>query len=213
MTKCKICANDTRIIYDEQFDIKYFKCVNCEFIHMDEVKRVSFEAEREVYDLHENSIECEGYVNMFHKFLSKAVVPFKDKGKGLDFGSGPEPVLMQLINRDYNFEMENYDLHYKPEKIYIGKKYDLIVSTEVVEHLDEPMEIFKLIYDLLEDGGIFAFMTILHENDDEIFKNWWYRRDKTHISFFCQKTLENIAEKIGFKFLYSDGKRIFTFQK
>lgn len=213
MVKCKICSNDTRIIRDIQFDIEYYKCLNCEFIHMDDNKRVTFDDEREVYDLHENSLECEGYVNMFRKFLEKAVLPFKTCGKGLDFGSGPEPVLMQLLNRDYQFDMENYDLHFQPQKIYIGKKYDMILSTEVVEHLPDPMEIFELIYNILEDGAIFAFMTILHSNSDEDFNKWWYRRDKTHISFFSEKTLQVIADKLGFKLIYSDQKRVFTFQK
>lgn len=213
MIECKICGSNTRVIKDTQFDIDYYKCLECEFIHMDKNNRVSFDGERAVYDLHENSLESEGYVNMFRKFLDKSVTPFKTEGKGLDFGSGPEPVLMQLINRDYKFDMENYDLHYQPEKIYEGKKYDLVVSTEVVEHLADPMEVFELIYDILCDGGIFAFMTILHYNDDESFNNWWYRRDETHISFFSENTLKVIAEKIGFKFIYSDEKRVFTFQK
>lgn len=211
--ECKICKSETRLIRDKQFLIDYYKCLNCEFIHMDEGKKISFDCERGIYDLHENSMESEGYVNMFSKFLENAVIPFKSEGKGLDFGSGPEPVLMQIINRDYNFDMENYDLHYQPEKVYLNKKYDLIVSTEVVEHLDNPMEILELIYSLLKEDGIFAFMTVLHDNDDENFKNWWYRRDETHISFFSEKTLEFIASKVAFKIIYSDKKRVFTFQK
>ncbi len=206
MLECKICGGKTRVIRDQQFNIDYFKCLDCDFIHMEEGKRVSFEEERAVYDLHENSIENEGYINMFRNFIDKAIIPFKSEGRGLDFGSGPEPVLTQLINRDYDFQMENYDLHYQPEKIYQGKKYDLIVSTEVVEHLVDPMDVFNLIYNHLEEDGIFAFMTILHDNNDDSFKKWWYRRDETHISFYSERTLKEIASKIGFEFIYSDNK-------
>lgn len=213
MLKCKICGADTRIIKDNQFHIDYYKCLDCDFIFMDDEKRVSFDDEREVYDRHENSIECDGYVSMFMNFLDNAVTPYKKEGLALDFGSGPEPVLMQLINRDYNFEMENYDLHYQPKKVFLGKKYDLVVSTEVVEHLPDPIKVFKMVYDILDKDGIFAFMTVLHENDDEKFTKWWYRRDTTHISFYSKQTLETIARNIGFSFIYSDDNRMFTFKK
>lgn len=180
---------------------------------MDDSKRVSFDKEKEIYDLHENSIECEGYVKMFQNFLSSAVMPFKSSGVALDFGSGPEPVLTQLIKRDYDFQIDNYDLHYQPEKVYIGKKYDVIVSTEVVEHLPNPMEVFRLFHEQLKDGGILAFMTLFHGNDEDEFLKWWYRRDKTHISFFTVNTLEHIAKSIGFEVIYTDGKRMCTFRK
>ncbi len=201
------------MIKDEQFDISYYYCKTCEFMQMDDSKRVPFDKEREVYDRHENSIECEGYVNMFQNFINSAVIPFKSSGLALDFGSGPEPVLTQIIKRDYEFDIDNYDLHFQPEKVYEGKKYDVIVSTEVVEHLPDPMEVFRLFHDLLEDGGVLAFMTLFHENDDDAFLKWWYRRDETHISFFTVKTLENIAKSIGFKVIYTDGRRICTFRK
>lgn len=213
MIECKICGSNTRVIRDTQFEIDYYKCLECEFIQMDDKYKVSYEDERAVYDLHENSLECEGYVNMFRKFLDESVMPFRRNGCGLDFGSGPTPVLMQLINRDYEFDMENYDLHFQPDKVYENKKYNLVVSTEVVEHLLDPMESFELIYSILDEGGVFAFMTMIHNNDDESFKDWWYRRDKTHISFYSEKTLKYIADKIGFDFVYSDKKRVFTFIK
>lgn len=180
---------------------------------MDESKRVSFENERNIYDLHENSIECEGYVKMFKDFLECAVIPFKSSGKLLDFGSGPEPVLTQIIKRDYDFEVDNYDIHYQPEKVYLGKKYDVVVSTEVIEHIPSPMEAFELFAGIMDEGGVLSIMTLLHSNDREHFLDWWYRRDETHISFFTLKTFEYIARKTGFEISYSDNKRICTFVK
>lgn len=211
--ECKICGSKTEVYYDKQFDIDYFHCTKCEFIQMDMEKKVSFNEERKVYDLHKNSLEDEGYIKMFNNFLEKAVINFVTKGEALDFGSGPEPVLSQFIKRDYNFEIENYDLHYQPEKIYRDKKYDLILSTEVLEHIDNPLEVFELIYNHLKKGGYFAFMTILHYNNESEFLKWWYRRDKTHISFYSLETLKFIANKFGFEIVYTDEKRICTFMK
>ncbi len=53
---------------------------------------------------------------MLRGFIDKTVIPFVSSGKLLDFESGPEPVLVQLLNRDYNFEIDHYDLHYSPKK-------------------------------------------------------------------------------------------------
>jgi 2-polyprenyl-3-methyl-5-hydroxy-6-metoxy-1,4-benzoquinol methylase len=35
--------------------------------------------------------------------------------------------------------MEIYDSYFSPEKVFLGKKYNLITSTEVFEHLDDPL--------------------------------------------------------------------------
>ena len=213
MVKCKICSSNTTTINDKQFDILYYQCNHCEFIQMDENKIVSFSDERKEYDLHENSILNTGYVNMFQDFLNTSVIPFKQTGKLLDFGSGPEPVLVQLINRDYDFDTMNYDIHYQPEKVYIDNIYDVITSTEVIEHLSNPIKVFKLFYDLLDDNGILAIMTLLNNNNTASFLKWWYRRDVTHITFYTLKTMQILADITGFKLIHSDKKRKLTFKK
>jgi len=210
---CKICGKETVLVYDKQFAINYYRCENCEFLFMDDDALISFDEERAVYDTHENSIENQGYVDMFKNFLDKCVLPFKQKGRLLDYGSGPEPVLIQVINRDYKFETDHYDLHYSPDKVYEGQLYDVIVSTEVVEHIGDPLPVFKLIAKHLKPGGIFAFMTLYHLNNDEHFSDWWYRRDETHISFFTLKTLEYISKECDCEVIYSDHKRLTTFRK
>ncbi len=210
---CKICNSRTQVIYDKQFDITYYYCGHCEFITMDEKKQVSFNEERRIYDLHNNSLECEGYVTMFHNFLENSVIPFKKEGKALDFGSGPEPVLSQLIIRDYKFDIDHYDLHYQPDNTYKNTKYDVIFTTEVIEHLKNPIEIFKMLYEILNEDGILAVMTLFHDNNEQSFIKWWYRRDETHISFYTIKTLKTIAKLVGFSIIYTDDKRACTLRK
>lgn len=43
---------------------------------------------------------------------------FEGEKSGLDFGSGPSPVLAMIMERDYGFDMDIYDLFYSPEKPY-----------------------------------------------------------------------------------------------
>lgn len=215
MQTCKICGKKTRIIKDTQFQINYHHCEFCEFISMDESSEISFEEERDVYDLHNNSIDDEGYVTYLKNFIDSGVMPFvkENDSRFLDFGSGPEPVLNQILMRDYGISGDVYDLHYQPNKEYLNRQYDVITSTEVFEHLKEPLETIRELKERLDVGGILSFMTLLHNNNDETFKDWWYRRDETHISFFSEKTIEVIAKKLDLCVVYNDSKRIITFKR
>lgn len=208
---CKICGNATREFLDQQFNTKYYHCPNCDFISQDELTVLSGKAEKDQYNLHNNSYEDQGYTDMFRNFLNKAVLDFVPEGKkALEFGSGPEPVLSKILRLEFAYEVDSYDYYYAPEKVYEGKKYDLITSTEVIEHLKEPMDYFRLFASLLKVDGVLGLMTVFHPMDDEKFGDWWYRRDPTHISFFTTKTIEYIGKELGLVVLYNDKKRCFS---
>ena len=205
---CKICKTNVKIIHDNQYDQDYYHCANCEFISLDEKKLITPAQEKKEYAFHENSFENEGYVNMFRKFIDKAIRPYKSKIKtALDFGSGPGPVLAELLRQE-GFKTNIYDKHFAPEKVYLNKKYDLITATEVFEHLTDPLATLKLLKSLLNKNGIIAIMTLFHQNNEEHFKKWWYRRDITHISFFTPKTFKYMASLLGMKILMEDGERV-----
>ncbi len=210
---CHICHSEARIIEDQQFGLNYYYCLQCGFISQDRESIPAFSDARDEYDRHENSIENEGYVNFFKRFIEASILPFVDQGKGLDFGSGPEPVLSQVLKRDYGLMVDIYDLHYQPVKVYEHQQYDYIVSTEVIEHIEDPMAVMKLWHEHLKPGGVLAVMTLFHEEDEAHFLDWWYRRDITHISFFTVRTFNYMAEKIGFEIIFTDNKRYITFKK
>jgi len=210
---CKICSNNTRTIIDEQFDLNYYYCSCCEFIFIDENKIISMEEEVKEYLLHENSLEDEGYVNMFKKFIEASIIPYKRNiENALDFGCGPEPVLATLLKRE-GFEVDIYDPYFFPRKVYENKKYDLITSTEVFEHLRDPLETMKLLKTYLNDNGILAIMTLFHPKDEEKFKKWWYRREATHISFYTPRTFRVLADRFNMRILKINEKNICVLQK
>lgn len=210
---CIVCNEKTDLWYDPQFNLDYHYCPACGFIAQDRQQLSSFQEERKEYDRHENSIENEGYVNFFRRFLDNALTPFASLGEGLDYGSGPEPVLSQVMARDYGVLPDIYDLHFQPDRIFEGKTYDFVVSTEVIEHVKDPMEVIGLFGRHLKSGGIAAVMTLFHQEDQETFLNWWYRRDITHISFFTPRTFAYMAEKNGLEVIYCDDSRYVTLRK
>lgn len=209
--KCRICGSDTLAIHHPRIGLFHY-CTNCEFISKSEGDIISHADELKIYSTHQNSIDDPRYVDYFYKFLDEAVFPFvKGEIHGLDFGSGPSPVLSQLLIRDHNFKMDIYDYYYASDKVYLNKQYDLILSTEVVEHLSDPIAYFQLFVDLLKPGGVLAIMTLFHNNDEAYFLDWHYIRDLSHVSFYTLKTMETIARIVGLKIVHSNNVRYTTF--
>jgi 2-polyprenyl-3-methyl-5-hydroxy-6-metoxy-1,4-benzoquinol methylase len=109
--------------------------------------------------------------------------------------------------------MDIYDPFYAKEKAYVGKKYDLITATEVIEHISDPLMYFRLFFELMKDDSVLAIMTLFHQNDRERFLNWHYIRDRTHVSFYTPKTIEYAAKKTGLKVIYTDNARYIALKK
>lgn len=211
---CIICDQSTCLFQHPKFKTSYHRCSTCGFISKDSKDHVSSEEEFKIYEYHENSIEDEGYVAFFEKFLHTAVFPFTNGGKqAFDFGSGPAPVLAQLMERDYRYECTIYDKFYAPKKTYLDKTFDLITSTEVMEHISDPFPVFEELRDLLKDDGILSVMTLFPPDEYDTFFNWHYMRDETHISFYTSKAMEIIADKIGLSIVYCDNSRYTSFKK
>ena len=201
------------LLRDDKFEIDYYYCSYCEFISCEEGAIVRPGKEVALYKLHNNSMENEGYVNMFKEFIKVAVDPYGERiKKALDFGCGPGPVLASLLQQK-GYDVDIYDLYFAPEKVYEHKSYDLITATEVFEHLQDPLQTAQLLKNHLNDQGILAIMTLFHPGDGVSFNNWWYRHDPTHISFYRPQTFTVLAEQLGLTVLNFDQKNVCVLTK
>jgi len=213
MISCKLCSSKTYEISHPKFGV-YDVCQLCDFISKQSKWIISEEEEKSIYDTHQNSLEDPRYVDYFRKFLNCAVLKHIEKDSVvLDFGSGPSPVLAQLLERDYHLKVDIYDYYYSPTKVYESKQYDLITSTEVVEHFLSPLDYFELFVAHLKPGGVLAIMTQFHPCDDQLFLKWHYIRDLSHIAFYTVTTMIHIAKRVGLEMIYTDHKRYITFKK
>ncbi|BCR36481.1 class I SAM-dependent methyltransferase [Mariniplasma anaerobium] len=214
MEICKLCNSKHMITYKHpKFDMIFHECLDCEVIYKDKSQILSEEDEKKVYDLHENTIDNPGYVNFLTNFIDSAVIPFIKKGIALDFGSGPGPVLQHILNTKYQFKCDIYDYYYAKHKKVFDKKYDLITSTEVFEHLSNPISILNQFHEILKSQGIVSIMTLFYPKDQETFFDWFYIRDPSHITFFTPKTFEVIASLTGFKVIDTNNYRYITLKK
>lgn len=187
-------------------------CSGCEFIFLDPRFRLNKEEEKARYELHENSIEDEGYVQFLENFIAQGFEPFAGSGSSLrvlDYGSGPSPVLAELLKRR-GYTVDTYDPFYKP-KAELGL-YDFIVSTEVFEHFYEPMDDITRVVSLMKSGAHLSIMTSFSPGLEQ-FEAWWYKNDPTHVSLYKPKTFEYIADKLGLELVQHNEKDIITLSK
>lgn len=212
MKNCLICNADTVALYDREIKVTHHVCEKCGFTFKDEAAVKSPEEEHALYKNHQNTMENKGYVAMFEKFLAATVDPYVKAGRALDFGSGPGPVLYELLKRR-GFQSNHYDPYFNPDQSVFEKSYDLITSTEVFEHLSDPLKAFKRLATMLKPGGHLAIMTSLRPKDDDAFLTWWYRRDQTHIGFFTEPAFTILSNKSGLRFIYTNHKNYFLFKK
>jgi SAM-dependent methyltransferase len=219
--RCKICFHPTKIILDPQLDTDYYYCTCCGFMSMDDKKVLSPELEQKRYLAHNHTLENKGYVDMLKAFVRESILPFHDDIKtALDFGSGPGLVLSMML-KEMGYEVDIYDIYFAPEPVYKNKTYDLITCTEVMEHLRNPLDTLDMLKDHVNPGGILAIMTVFHpvtfgkrkQPVEAVFKDWWYRRDRAHISFFGLETFWYIAGLLDLTILMSDGRNTISFRK
>ncbi len=200
---CPLCGAGEASAFAEGEGRAYLHCPACRLIFVPEKYWPSPEEERARYDRHQNAPDDPGYVSFLEKIAAPLARRLPPGARGLDFGSGPAPVLCGLL-AERGFETRPYDPFYFPEPP--GPPYDFIVSTETFEHFRRPREEVGRLRGLLKKGGLLGVMTWLW-TEENFVENWHYRRDFTHLCFYRRETFEWIAEAMGFEILWSDGER------
>lgn len=190
---CVVCMRKSVDLFKIIDKKEYWKCNFCLTKFLDKKYHLNSKNEKERYSQHNNRIDD----NAYRSFLSKLSIPLIKKlsrgNKGLDFGCGHGPALADMIKSD-GFEIDLYDPFFFPNENIFTKEYDFITCTETVEHFFHPHKEFMSLDKLLRKKGWLGIMTrFLRE--DELFENWYYRKDPTHVVFYSERTFEIIAEQ------------------
>jgi len=197
------------LFYSDSFR-DYYRCSQCNLIHVPPSEYLTKEAELAEYNKHQNSPEDKGY----RKFLGRLFIPLSSRlgsdSLGLDFGCGPGPTLSVMFE-EAGYIMSLYDPFYATDRSVLKNQYDFITATEVVEHLHSPAFELNLLWSLLKPGGWLGIMTKL-ALDKEAFTPWHYKDDPTHVCFFSKETMEWLASIWKTKPLYF-GNDVILFQK
>ncbi len=189
---CPLCLNKNSEIYYADDKRDYWQCHNCFLVFVLPERYLSPQAEKLIYDKHQNDPHDLGY----RKFLNKLVVPLLEKLKagenGLDFGCGPGPTISEML-ADRGFKVENYDIFYDYHPDLLKQKYGFITCTEVIEHLHFPHQELNTLFACLKTFGALGIMTKRVLNKSR-FANWHYKNDPTHVCFYSTETFEYIAK-------------------
>ena len=190
--------------------------------------RLAPEKQKERYLKHNNTIENEGYVSFLESFI-KPVLSFVQIDcddcivitRILDYGSGPEPVLVRLLERYKkegvllrDCEVRGWDPFFAPDTPFFEDGADIVTCLEVAEHFETPLEDFAKLASCIRDGGFLAIGTMLVPSGGvEAFKGWWYRSDATHTSFYTEEALRQVAAKNGLVWVKALSDRTFLFRR
>ncbi len=209
---CHICNKSIDSFVHEKTNITYYHCIDCEYIFKSPECHQDFSRQKERYNLHENDENDEGYKAYFQRFLDFTLPLIGQPETALDFGCGRSSLLASLLEKE-GMDCDYYDPIYHPNTMNDSKKYELIVSTEVFEHLHQPREVFLSLLERLEEDGYLALQTQFHPNDVEAFKKWYYHQDPTHIVFFTAQTFRVLCEIYGCEFVGDNKKNMVVIRK
>lgn len=174
----------------------YHRCKDCGFIFLDPRHHLLPEEEKKRYLQHQNQNNS-GYREYLDQFVTTAVHPFLIPGSNiLDFGSGPVSELASMV-RHNGYHCQTYDPYFSPDLAWENQAFDAIIIHEVAEHLGNPAVTFATLSLRLKEHGLFLIRTRFLESCEN-FASWWYRMDPTHISFYSEKSMQLLMEKLGF---------------
>ena len=211
---CPLCYSSkieflvSKKVYKHKRDFMF--CINCELVFVPEKFHLSKQEQINRYLQHNNN----PYDSEYRKFLSKIIEPLIDKiipgAKGLDYGSGPGPTLSLMLD-ELGYSVNIYDIYFSEDDSVLTFSYDFITCSETAEHFVSPREEFDKLDKMLKNNGILVIMTSMLDSKDN-FKDWYYNRDPTHLSFYTKTTMIWISNKYNYEISFY-GSSVILFKK
>jgi 2-polyprenyl-3-methyl-5-hydroxy-6-metoxy-1,4-benzoquinol methylase len=187
-----------------------YKCSSCNLIFSEHIIK-NFEEDY-------SKVEDDKYVEQipfkekyFKLLLNKIKLYLKDQSDVLEIGSyyGVFGNLIKTHVKNYtglelskhaaDYSKKKYSLNIKNDSLYtfLNKKFlfDVIIMSDVVEHLDDPFQIFKLIEKNLKPDGVLIFTTF---NIDSLVPKIMGRKYHwimpMHKFYFSNNTIEHLLK-------------------
>ena len=169
------------------------------------------EEEKAEYDLHDNQVSDEGYQRFLNRLWQPLSECLPQPSDILEFGCGPGPALAKMMEES-GMNVSLYDHFYYPDQSVLTEAaFDAVTSTEVIEHLHKPKQVFEQWLHWLKPKGYLGLMTKLVK-DQQAFAGWHYKNDRTHVCFFSVETFQWLAKRYGLT-LQFHGQDVMIFQK
>ena len=183
--KCKLCS----LVFSEHIGVKfednYKGVVDIAYLNQFKFKKTSFTLFLEKIKKHLNKNCTVLEIGAYYGVLGKLIQPLVKEYTGLELSKHASDYSKNNSNLNIiNQSIEEYSKN--------NKKYDIIIMTDVIEHLDKPFELLSLIEKSLNKNGKLILSTF---NFDSLFskimgKNYpWII--PMHKYYFSNTTLKN----------------------
>ena len=214
--KCPLCHHPSPNFHLRADLREYWLCPKCALVFVPPEFFISQEDEVNRYREHENNLDNVGYVKMFQEKINTVKKISPGVNTVLDYGCGYEPVLKTLLSRE-GYQADGYDSNFFPSE-ESHKEYDLIISTETFEHFKEPRNELTRLVPRISNEGYLAVMTRFYpvKNNTlcpDTFSKWYYKRDPTHVAFYCPKTFSWIADEFAMNICHNNENDFIIMQK
>lgn len=203
-SSCPLCKQSNSKLYFEYQKadrlFNYFECNHCSLVFMDKKTLLKPAVESLRYEHHKNDVRTPGYEKFLRELINPVLERVSKTSFGLDYGSGPYPMLSELVHED-GYQIEIYDPFFANDKSKLDSQYDFITCCEVAEHFYHPNEEFHKLHGLLKENGILGIRTGIMTSEIN-FKSWFYKEDDTHVVFYTPKSINWICEQFQFENIY-----------
>ena len=222
--KCYLCDSPLLKNFYKEKDI--VKCKNCSFVFykpvpsQEDLDLVYSQYEREEY-ITENSVAkiTKELKTILSTYNIKTILDiacgecyFLDILKSIDptielYATEHVSAKENVINKGYEFiEGEFFPI--------TNKKFDLIIFTEAIEHINDANDFLANAYDLLNPNGLIYITTPNFSCLERLLmgKNWGMVVPPEHLSYFTPKTLKFVMTKNKFVKKFSKTENISIFR-
>jgi 2-polyprenyl-3-methyl-5-hydroxy-6-metoxy-1,4-benzoquinol methylase len=223
---CPTCRSES--IHNYFKDEPYLKeCKNCKIVFTYPLPENLTEAYAEEYYKIWQEKQFRQRVKLWRRRFKK-VKTFCKSGKLLDVGTGDG--LFLKVAKKANFDVYGteisqaavraakslYDLDIHLTEIenadFEGNSFDVITIWHVIEHVKNPIEVLKKVYNLLRPSGVVFLATpnldkyvsrIIYRLKNNKPYPFYSQKGEQHLFHFTPYTLEMIIKKAGFNIIYT----------
>jgi hypothetical protein len=206
---CRLCHHEMSY-FSTTRKRDYYRCPQCDSIQLIQSQILPPLVEKNVYDTHHNDVHDPRYQAFVSPVTDYILSHFDKNHMGLDFGSGPGPVVAEMLKQN-GYQINLYDPYYHNDLKNLAMKYNYIIACEVIEHFNYPSKVFNQLSNLIQPTGSWVFFTWLYDESID-FNQWHYKNDETHVIFYTKKTLNFIKKAYHFEDLYIQD-RLIVFRK
>lgn len=183
---CPLCGyNGTNSYYADRYR-SYRYCEECHLVFVPPAERPNIITEKAGYDDAHNRPVTDDHQTLASQLIEKLT----PGALGLDFGSGPEPLLASLF-RKAGMRVRTYDVFYDPDSSVWYQQYDFITCASVLEHLHNPGREINRLFSILKPGGWLAIRTNILNG--HAFEKYDGSPDLTRVCFFSDDTFRWLA--------------------